>query len=326
LPGATGPVSVDYIVYDQRFGRIWIPVGETGSVDVFDIGAGTFAKVDGFRTAQREAHGRMRTLGPSAVTIGDGFAYIGDRATGEVCPVSEKTLVRGTCLTLPTPTDGVAYVASAKELWVTTPRDRSLTVLDASAPENLRAKLVIKTPGEPEGYAVDSSRGLFYTNLEDENRTLSFAIVSHALKANVSANCGPDGPRGIAIGPEALLFVACTDGIRVLDTTQGGKAVDQRDTGPGVDNIDYVAESGSLIVAAGKAARLRVFTATAHGLAPAATELETTEGARNAVGDARGAVYVVDPKDATLLVYAAPGGAAPAQSSSPSTLRNQTGP
>ncbi len=42
LPGAEGPVSLDLIAYDHEHGRIWVPVGDTGSVDVFDIAAGTF--------------------------------------------------------------------------------------------------------------------------------------------------------------------------------------------------------------------------------------------------------------------------------------------
>ena len=155
LPGATGPVTVDYLVCDRRRSRVWVPVGDTGSVDVFDVAAGTFTVVGGFSTLERDAHGKKRRMGPSAATVGDGFVYVGNRATSEVCAVDDRTLTVTNCLELQTPTDGVAYVASTREVWVTTPRDHSLTVLDASKPDALKPRSVIRIDGGPEGYAVD---------------------------------------------------------------------------------------------------------------------------------------------------------------------------
>src|SRR5580698_11334624 len=62
LPGATGPVTVDYLACDRARSRVWIPVGETGSADVFDVATGTFAVVGGFTTAEREGRGRKRRM------------------------------------------------------------------------------------------------------------------------------------------------------------------------------------------------------------------------------------------------------------------------
>src|SRR6185437_2497785 len=87
LPGAEGPASLDFIAYDRAHGRVWVPVGSTGSVDVLDTATLQFTRVDGFRTAQKEVRGAVRTRGPSAAAIGDGVVYIGDRASSEVCPV-----------------------------------------------------------------------------------------------------------------------------------------------------------------------------------------------------------------------------------------------
>src|ERR1700733_8132099 len=91
LPGAEGPAFLDYIAYERGRSRIWIPVPSTGSVDLFDIGSGTFTRIDGFGVAEREVHGKKRTMGPSAAAAGDGVVYIGNRATSEVCPVDIKT-------------------------------------------------------------------------------------------------------------------------------------------------------------------------------------------------------------------------------------------
>jgi DNA-binding beta-propeller fold protein YncE len=306
LPGATGPVTVDYIVCDRPHARVWVPVGDTGSADVFDVPTGTFTAVDGFATEDREAHGKKRRMGPSAAAVGDGFVYVGNRATSEVCAVDEKTLKLGVCLKLQTPTDGVAYVASAKEVWVTTPRDHSLTVLDVSRPDALKLKLVIKTDGDPEGYAVDSVRGLFYTNLEDKNRTLAVDANTHAVRAAWSTGCGPDGPRGVAVDEARnFVMVACTDGVRVLDGAHDGAPLSKLDAGAGVDNIEYLDTAKLLVVAAGKAARLMVAHVSDKGDLSVAATRPTAEGARNAVADADGNLYMVDPGAARLLTFAA---------------------
>ncbi|MDB4992737.1 MAG: family beta-propeller repeat protein [Myxococcaceae bacterium] len=307
LPGATGHVTLDYLAYDQAHGRVWIPVGETGSVDVFDTATGTFTRVDGFKTSERDVRGTKRTMGPSAVSIGDGVAYIGDRASGEVCVIDEKTLMLGACLKLPVAIDGVSYVAAAKEVWVTTPRDHAIAVLDASKPLALKAKTVIAIDGEPEGYAIDAARGLFYTNAEDKDRTLAIDIATHAVKTTWSAGCGAEGPRGIAVdGARNFILVACTDGLRVLDGAHGGASLGRLDAGGGVDNFEYLEPSRTVAIAAGRASRLTVARIDDKGQPSVVTTTPTAEGARNAVVDANGSVYVVDPQTARLLVFKAP--------------------
>ena len=87
LPGASGPVTVDFIAYERDRDRVWIPVGETGSVDVFDIASTRLRAVDGFKTQEREVRGRKRTMGPSSVTFGEGVAFVGNRASNEICAI-----------------------------------------------------------------------------------------------------------------------------------------------------------------------------------------------------------------------------------------------
>jgi DNA-binding beta-propeller fold protein YncE len=307
LTGASGPVTLDYIAYDRARARVWVPVGDTGSVDVFDVASAAFTRVDGFRTEERESRGKKRMMGPSAASVGDGFVYVGDRASSEVCPVDASTLKLGHCLELPAPTDGVAYVASVKEVWVTTPRNQALTVLDASKPDALKAKLVIPTPGAPEGFAVDEARGLFYTNLEDRNRTLAIELRTHKIKATWTTGCGADGPRGVAVdGARNFVFVACTDSVQILDGGHDGAPLGKLDTGAGVDNIDYVDSTKLLYAAAGNAARLTVARVDDKGRPSIVATMDTAEGARNAVGDDSGNVYVADPLRARLLIMAVP--------------------
>jgi hypothetical protein len=308
LPGATGPAFLDYIVYERARSRVWVPVGSTGSVDVYDVAAASFTRIDGFKTEQREANGKKRTFGPSAAAVGDGFVYVGDRATGEVCPVDVKTLKTGTCLKLSSATDGVAYAAVSREVWVTTPKDQSLTVLDASKPAVLKRKTAVKVDGSPEGYAVDEAHGLFFTNLEDKGGTVVIDTKTHKVTATWNAGCGADGPRGLAFdATHDFVIVACTDGVRVLDAAHDGAVLGKLDTGAGVDNIDYVDDKQLVYVAAGKASRLTIAKVDAKGALTVVATGTTSEGARNAVADAAGNTYVADSANARLLVFPPPG-------------------
>jgi DNA-binding beta-propeller fold protein YncE len=306
LPGATAPVSLDYIVYDRARARVWVPVGDTGSVDALDVASRSFTRVDGFKTGEREIHGRRRVMGPSAVAVGDGFVYVGNRATSEVCPVDASTLKLGTCLKLPSPTDGVAYVASTKEVWVTTPRDQSLTVLDASKPDTLKMRTTIKFDGAPEGYAVDESRGLFFTNLEDKNRTVAIDVKTHKVRgAPWKPECGPDGPRGIAAdAARGFVYVACTDHVQILDGARDGALLGKLDTGAGVDNIDWLETHRLLYVGAAKAAKLTIARIDDKGQPTVVATGASAEGARNPVADASGNAYVTDAANAQILFFA----------------------
>ena len=307
LPGATAPVSVDYLAIDRARGKVWVPVGDTGSADVLDVATSTFTRVDGFKTGEREIRGKRRLVGPSAAYIGDGYAYIGNRATSEVCPVDVKTMKAGNCLKLAAASDGVAYVAATKEVWVTTPRDHSLTVLDASKPDTLKAKLVIKLDGESEGYAIDESRGLFFTNLEDKDKTVVVDVKTHAVKATWSPGCGGDGPRGLAVDTARnFVVVACTDHLQVLDAGHDGAPLGKADTGGGVDNIDYVDALHYVYAVSGKTAKLSVVRLDDKGQLTVVATAATTEGTRNTVADDAGNAYVLDGLGAKLWIVPAP--------------------
>jgi hypothetical protein len=307
FPGVTGPASIDYLASDRVNGRVWVPIGGAGAVAVFDGGKGAFTRVDGFKTAERDMRGQKRIAGPSSAAAGDGVVYVGNRGSSEVCAVDAKTLALGACLGLPAAPDGLQYVRSAKELWVTTPKRQSMTILDASKPGALTAKAEMKLDGAVEGYAVDEGRGLVYTNLEDKGGTLVIDVKTRKVKATWSAGCGADGPRGIAVDAgRQLVFVACTDHLQVLDAAHDGAPLGKLDTGAGLDNIDYVEEKGLLFAAAGKAGKLTVARPVDKGQLEVVATGVTSPGARNAVADAAGNAYVPDGQGARLLVFAAP--------------------
>ena len=291
IPGATpAGVTMDYIAFDPATRFVWAPAGNTGTVAVVDSSDGSVKSIPGFPTAEMGSGDRKRVVGPSSVAIGDKSVYVGNRADSSVCALDRRSLAKGACHKLDAMPDGVAYVASRGEVWVTTPRDKSIRILDAGTLEE-KAKLAFD--GFPERFAVDGNRGRFYTNLEDKDVTLAIDVASHKTVATWKPGCGEDGPHGLRVDASAgQLFVACSARAEVLDVAHGGEVLSSIDTGDGVDDIDYAPSTHRLYVGAARAGRLTVARVDANGKLALDAAVPTHEGARNPAVTDRGVVYL----------------------------------
>ena len=305
LPGAgSAGVGMDYLLFDSHTQAVWVPAGNTGNVDVVDTKTGRVDSIAGFATKEMERNGKKRTVGPSSAALGDGVVYVGNRGDSSVCAVDDTTLLRGKCATLDSMPDGILYVPSTKEVWVTTPRDSSIRVLDGATLAQ-KAKLVFE--GKPEGFAVDEPRKRFYTNFEDKDVTIAIDLASHKTVATWKPNCGEDGPHGLRLDAAAgLLFVACSAKVETMDVQHDGALVGSADTGDGVDDFDFAAATHRLYVGAAKAATLSVIDVDAKGALKVAAVVPTRAGARNGVVDAAGKVYLSHSKAGELVVVAPP--------------------
>lgn len=302
LPGASADgVFMDYLLYNPRTNTVWAPAGNTGLVDVVDVSTGKLSRIEGFPTQEIERRGVKRRVGPSAAALGDrGTVYVGSRGDSTICAVSETSLVKGTCTKLDSMPDGVAYVAKTREVWVTTPRDNSIRVLDATT---LAQKDKLPFEGNPEGFAPDNARGRFYTNLEDKDVTLAIDLASHKTVATWKPNCGEDGPHGLRlVEPEGILLVACSGRVESLDVAHDGAQLGSIDTGDGVDDFDYTVADRHVYVGAAKAAKLTVALLDPKGGLSLLASVPTSEGARNGVVTADGRVYLAHSKASELVV------------------------
>lgn len=303
LPGATGPVALDYLAYDPAHDRVWIPAGGTGRVDVIDAKTEQVTPIEGFATKEVKRRGKTMLQGPSSAAVGDGVVYVGNRADASVCAVDAASLAKGECTTLDKSPDGLAYVAATKELWVTTPRDKSIRIFDVSAPGHPVAKDKIALEGEPEGFAVDNARGVFYTNLEDKDQTLAIDIKTHAIASTWAPKCGEDGPRGLALDGSRL-FVVCPDHIETLDPA--GNIVGTLTVGKGLDAIDVLPARHLVAAAAGGVGHIEFATLDADGQILHVASVTTAKGARNAVLSAEGTAFVAVGPSGSILVVPAP--------------------
>ena len=286
----TGDVSMDYIAFDPATNSLWVPGGNTGAVDVVDVATGKVRQIPNLATSQVQARGGTRVLGPSAVSIGEGVVYIGNRGGSDVCAFSARTLARVACGHLDSRPDGVVYVAPTKEVWVTTPGEQSIRVLDATT---LMQKAKLTFPGNPEGYAVDAKRSRFYTNLEDKDRTVAVDLKSHETVATWNPACGGGGPHGLALDVAAgHLFIGCDAAAEVMNVGGNGAVLSKVDTGDGVDDINYAPTTHLLYVGAARAAKLTIARADDAGKLTIVTQVATQSGARNGVVTTDGTVFL----------------------------------
>lgn len=301
LPGATPDgVFMDYLLYDPTTHAVWVPAGNSGNVDVVDTATGKVTPIVGWATQQVDFHGHSRVIGPSAASLGEGVVYVGNRGDQSVCAVDDQKLERRACGKLDAMPDGVAYVAKTKEVWVTTPRDRSIRILDA---RTLKQKARIAFDGDPEGFAVDSARGRFYANLEDKDATLAIDLASHKTVATWQPKCGERGPHGLRFDPvTGLLFVACSTKVEALNAAHDGAIVGSADTGDGVDDLDYAAHTRTLYAAASRAGTLTIVAVAPKGAMTVRAVVPTRPGARNGVVDATGKVYIAHSRGSELVV------------------------
>jgi hypothetical protein len=252
----TGDVSMDYIAFDPATNSLWVPGGNTGAVHVVDVASGKVRQIPNLPTSQVQARGGTRVLGPSAVSIGE----------------------------------GVVYVAPTKEVWVTTPGEQGIRVLDATT---LTQKAKLTFPGNPEGYAVDAKRNRFYTNLEDKDRTVAVDLKSHETVATWNPACGGGGPHGLGLDVAAgHLFIGCDAVAEVMNVGGNGAILSKVDTGDGVDDINYAPATHLLYVGAARAAKLTIARADDAGKLTIVTQVATQNGARNGVVTTDGTVFL----------------------------------
>ena len=311
LQGATGAVALDYFAYDRATEKVWVPASNIGSVDVIDEKTDAVSQITGFPGGEIERRGRKITVGPTAASVGDGVVYIGNRGNGTLCTVDAKTFARGECVPISadrdvTP-DGVVYVAATREVWVTlrvktgdSAPAKNLEIFDASDPHHPKPKTKIPLDGLAEGYAVDSQRGLFYTNIEDTGKTVAIDLRAHKVVAEW--NPGSSDLQGLALdSARGFVFVACGNHVVSIDAVHGGKVLDSITTGPGLDNIDYSADAKLLYAAASQAATLTIAEVGDDGKFHLKATVPTVKGARGVVAAKGNTAYLIDPAEGRIL-------------------------
>src|SRR2546430_7514258 len=70
LPGASpAGISMDYLGYDPVTNAVWVPAGNTGSVDVVDAATKKVTQLSGFSTGEMGSRNRKRLVGSGSAAL-----------------------------------------------------------------------------------------------------------------------------------------------------------------------------------------------------------------------------------------------------------------
>jgi hypothetical protein len=232
MPGGSGGIGFDDLVFAPRIHRVLVPGGGTGSLDLIDPDTRSVTAIAGFSSGSSSGH----NVGTTSAHEGQGVLFASDRTQRRlvvVDPLARKIAASAELAATP---DYVRYVAPTGAVWVTEPAAEQIEVFSTqsgAAPAHIGT---IHVAGGPESLVIDSTRNLAYTHLWNG---ATVAIDPHTLARTAQWPNGCSGSRGIALDESrGFLFAGCDEGrATVLDVNQGGATVSSLAAGAGVDVI-----------------------------------------------------------------------------------------
>jgi len=300
LPGGEGGIGFDDLQWSAALGRLLVPAGRTGALDLVDPMTGAVEQIPGFggQGGTSAGHGD----GCTSAVDGLGWLFAIDRSRGQLDVVDPARRAIVAQAELQGGPDYVRCVPAARELWVTEPSAEQIEVfrLAADGAPTLERVAVIAVPGGPESLVIDATRSRAYTHLWTDT-TVVIDLARHTIVARWPNGC--TGSRGIALDEaRGWLFVGCDEGrTAVLDVAQEGRLLGSALTGAGVDIIAYDAARRHLYVP-GDDGTLTILGVPDSGRIGVLETQDIRAGAQGVATDGAGRIFVGDPYYGRILV------------------------
>lgn len=301
LPGGGAGVGFDDLGFSSRLGRVLVPAGRSGALDLIDPATRKIESIGGFSAADSFTGGHGE--GVTSVDEGRGLLFAVDRTARQlvvVDPGSRKVLAKAPLAGGP---DYVRFVEPTGEVWVTEPEDERIEVFtlpagSAGAPVHA-AFIAVK--GGPESLVIDAARGRAYSNFW-KSTTVAIDLRKRTVVENWPNGC--EGSRGLALDSKrGFLFIGCAEGKAVtLGLERGGAVLGSISSGSGVDIISFNPALSHLYLPGGKSATAAILGVSAAGALTLLDTVKTAAGAHCVVTDDRGQAWICDPSHGQLLL------------------------
>jgi hypothetical protein len=299
LPGGAGGIGFDDLRYSERLGKVLVPAGRAGTLDLIDPATCLVTSIAGFSATSAYTGGHDD--GVTSVDDTGRWLLATDRTARrlQVVDPDAGAIVNGAALG--GPPDYVRWVAPTGEAWVTQPDREVIEVFSLAADGAPSSVATIAVAGGPESLVIDVVRERAYTHLW-KGATVAIDLRSRAVVANWPNGC--DSSRGIALDAErGFLIAACRDGrLVLLDVAHDGRKLAELSVVEGSDVIDYRPGLRHLYIAGGESADVAIVGVPSSGRMVLLGRREAATGSRCVVGDGRGGVYVCDPTRGRILV------------------------
>ncbi|HYV46211.1 MAG TPA: hypothetical protein VFA20_15180 [Myxococcaceae bacterium] len=300
MPGGDRGIGFDDLGYSSKLGKVLVPSGATGRVNLVDPKTGAVESISGFSAGAGGGQGHGE--GTTSADVGGGFLFASDRTRKTLSGVDLATRKIVATAQLQGGPDYVRWVGPTSEVWVTEPGRKAIEIFrfTSNPAPALTSVASITFPDGPESLVIDATRGRAYTHSWKDT---TFAVDLKARAVAATWNNGCQGARGIGLDePRGWLFVGCDEGQAVsLDVVHGGAKLGAVKTAKGVDIIAYSAALGHLYVPGGDDAQL---TTVGVGKAGALTSLGTAPTAPDAhcvATDGAGTAFICDPQHGRVL-------------------------
>jgi hypothetical protein len=305
IPGADGQgIGFDDMQFSPALGVI-VPGARTGHIDLIDPDTLAVRPVGAFSMSSAYTGGHDVGV-TTAVDTGRWLVAM-DRDTQTLYVVDPATGAFVAQAPLGHPSDYVRWVASAHEVWVSSPDAGVIDVFTLADPPALAPLTAIAVPDGPESLVIDDAHGRAYTNALGSG-VFAIELASHAIAARWRNDC--DTGAGIALDPAlGVLFSQCTEGKIVALRTDTGSITSEAWPSDHADVIAYSPSLRHVYVPSGIDAHVAIVGVAADG------ELATlgyTDGALLgfcATTDDAGRSFVCDPRHGGVFARDDPFGA-----------------
>jgi len=301
LPGGSPGIGFDDLRYSARLGRLLVPAGGAGTLDLVDPASRAVTSIGGF--SARRAYRGGHDDGVTSVDDTGRWLLATDRTSGrlEVIDPARGAIAAGA--RLGGHPDYVRWVAATGEAWVTEPDSERIEIFSLAGSDVPTPTAVgsVAVPGGPESLVIDPVRRRAYAHLWD-GATVAVDLASRSVIATWPNGC--DSSRGIALDAErGFLFAACRDGrLVLLDVDHGGRQLAEVRPVDGSDVIDYRPELHHLYTAGQRSASVAIVGVSSTGRLTLLGTAGAARGSHCVVGDGRGGVYVCDPDRGRILI------------------------
>jgi hypothetical protein len=301
LPGGEGGIGFDDLGFSQSLGKVLIPAGGTGALDLVDPETKQIVSIRGF--AGTASFGGGHGEGITSVDEGRGLLFVTDRTARRLDVVDPHGRSVIASAALSSGPDYVRFVREANQVWVTQPESQAIEVfaLPASGTPKPIHLTSIAVPGGPESLIIDYANRRAYTHLWTDT-TVAIDLSTRKVVARWANGC--KGSRGIAIDEKrGFLFAGCEEGkVTNLDLATG-RVLGRASSGRGVDIIGYNQKLAHLYLPGAESATMAIVGISSTGAATVLKTVETAQGAHCATADNRDQVYVCDPARGRILVF-----------------------
>jgi DNA-binding beta-propeller fold protein YncE len=298
MPGGEGGIGFDDLRYSHVMGKLLVPGGRSGRLNLVDPASGGVVSIPGFSVVQEFNGGHDD--GVTSVADGAGLLFATDRTSQQLSIVYYPTRTIVGQVKLSAGPDYVRWLEASRELWVTEPDSEWIEIfhLEPTRPPSLKLITRAKVPGGPESLTLDVTRGRAYTHVGD-GKTAAIDLHTHAILRAFENGCGE--ARGAALdGSRGWLFVACQSGsVTTLDVVTG-RALGTIQLGGGIDLIAYSPDLRHLYVPSRDTETLAILGVAKDGTLKVLGTVPATKDSHCVA--AVGKVFFADPAHGRLMM------------------------